>query len=100
VKFRDIFSTGSSSVIPSVSPSIMRRHTPRTVYCHVPSSVYMGHCRDPNVEIFVAGVDWYHRSARVILSIMYSASCLTEALRYCSHGLDMAWSHRRGPHSP
>jgi hypothetical protein len=41
VRFRDVFSTTSSSVIPSVSPSIMRRRMPGTAYCRIPSSVWV-----------------------------------------------------------
>jgi hypothetical protein len=57
VSFRDVFNTTSSSVIPLVSPFIMRRCMPGMAYCLVPSGVCMCHCRDPDAEVPAAGVD-------------------------------------------
>jgi hypothetical protein len=39
--FRDVFSTTSSSVISLASSFIMRRRTPATTYCPVPSGVWV-----------------------------------------------------------
>jgi hypothetical protein len=41
VRFRDVFSAASSSVIPLASPFIMRKHMPGTTYCPIPSSVWV-----------------------------------------------------------
>jgi hypothetical protein len=41
VRFRYVFGTTSSSVIPLASPFIMRRHMPGTVYCPIPSGVWI-----------------------------------------------------------
>jgi hypothetical protein len=39
--FRDVFGIASSSIIPLVSPFIMRRNMPVMAYCPVPSGVWV-----------------------------------------------------------
>jgi hypothetical protein len=55
VRFRDVLSTTSSSVIPLASPFITRRCMPSTTYCPVPSSRWVT-VETPDAEVDVAGV--------------------------------------------
>jgi hypothetical protein len=77
VKFRDVLNTTLSSIIPSASPFIMRRRMPGTIYCPVPSGVWV--TVEPDTKVSTARVDWSYQSVG-IFSGTCSASCLTEAL--------------------
>jgi hypothetical protein len=59
VRFRDVFSTASSSVIPLALLFIMHRRTPGMAYRPDPSSVWVT-VETPNAEVPAAGVDRSH----------------------------------------
>jgi hypothetical protein len=60
VKFRDVLNTTLSSITPSASPFIMRRRMPGTIYCPVPSGVWV--TIEPDTKVSTARVDWSYQS--------------------------------------
>jgi hypothetical protein len=84
VRFRDVFSTTSSSVIPLASPFIMRRRMLGTAYCPVPFGVWV------IVETSVLRSLWVGLSGPTSHGDTYLVSCLIETLRYRFHSLGMA----------
>jgi hypothetical protein len=85
VRFRDVFSTTSSSVIPLASPFIMQRCMPGKAYCPIPSSIWV------TVETLMLRSLWLGLSDPLVSGDTYLALCLIETLRYRFHDLDMAW---------
>jgi hypothetical protein len=55
VRFRDVFGTAPSSIIPLASPFIMRKRMPGTTYFPHPFQ-RVGHCRDHDVRSLCLGL--------------------------------------------
>jgi hypothetical protein len=88
--FRDVSSTTSSFIIPFVSPFIMRRRTPGTTYCPVPSGVWV------TIETLVLRSLWLELASPIgqwghVSSIMLDRDP-SVPLPWSGHGLVM--SHR------